>query len=94
MGNEIRYIDLMPDIPLLDDGSIMDIYADRIGAIEMLGSNFRTIYVTLKQPSPGELCRIAAARIVRPLASRMHGNFDALLNGAAMGQVLRYSRSH
>ena len=45
---------------------ISDIYADGIGAVEVLGGNVRVIYYTWEGP-PGERNKVVVAKLVMPI---------------------------
>jgi hypothetical protein len=45
---------------------IADIYADGVGAVELLGGNVRVIYYTWEGP-PGERNRVIVAKLVMPI---------------------------
>ena len=45
---------------------ISDIYADGVGAVEVLGGNVRVIYYTWEGP-PGERNKVVVAKLVMPI---------------------------
>jgi hypothetical protein len=47
---------------------ISDIYADGVGAVEVLGGNVRVIYYTWEGP-PGERNKVVVAKLVMPIGA-------------------------
>ena len=48
--------------------TISDIYADGVGAVEVLGGNVRVIYYTWEGP-PGERNKVIVAKLVMPIGA-------------------------
>ena len=57
---------------------IADIYADGVGAVELLGGNVRVIYYTWEGP-PGERNKVVVAKLVMPINA---------VNQRALGKML------
>jgi len=57
---------------------ISDIYADGVGAVEVLGGNVRLIYYTWEGP-PGERNKVIVAKLVMPINA---------VNERALGKML------
>lgn len=89
----IRYVDLMPEVPLADDSNCLEVYADCIGALKTHGANFTITYCAYGRPVGSMILqRIPVVKLVRPLASVC--DLPALL--ATTGEVipLRNARAH
>ena len=85
MSADVRYFDLRPDIPMADDGSVLEVYADGLGALELLGPNFRATYFTWAAAADSTLVRrVPVIKVVRPVAS--FGRMKATLIAGGMTQ--------
>jgi hypothetical protein len=68
---------------------ISDIYADGVGAVEVLGGNVRVIYYTWEGP-PGERNKVVVAKLVMPIGAVNERALAKMLSEqlAAQGMVV------
>lgn len=72
MHKHFRFIDLAPEIPLVFEPNAIELYADAVGTLEVLGHNFRTTFVAYRMQGE-QIVRVPVAQIVRPIGSSMTG---------------------
>lgn len=80
---DIRFIDLMPHVPMVDDSNVLEIYADSVADLKVHGTNFTTTYFVWGRNGPrGLVQRIPVIKIIRPCASvfGMRATIAAILN--------------
>lgn len=67
---DIRYVDLMPHVPMGDDSNVLEVYADSIADLKLHGSNFTATYFVWGRKGPrGLVQRIPVVKIIRPCGS-------------------------
>lgn len=94
---DFRFRDLMPGVPIDGVETVMEVYADGIGTLELLGNNIRVTYITWGvTPGSSLLRRIAVVKVTRPRRSFLStaGGVPAILGDAEPIRVASEMTAH
>lgn len=70
MVEQFAVRDLRPDVPMLDDSHVLEVYSDGVATIERLGPNIRLTYFTWGHVRGSSLVqRVPVIKVTRPTQS-------------------------